>query len=113
MPFEVDMVFETGALSAALSISGERFTTELASRVTRFDERFEERFGLREKVCVCSGLLVYGLCKTILYILSVVTFDLCQCGIHYSLFNIPYNSCQRTSFMFKFILVYHHYIHED
>ena len=72
MPFEVDMVFETGALSAALSISGERFTAELASRVTRFDDRFEERFGLREKVCesdmfesLYSGLLVYGLCKTI------------------------------------------------
>ena len=50
LPFEVDMVFETGALSAAISISGERFTSELASRVSTFDTRFEQTFALKEKV---------------------------------------------------------------
>ncbi len=50
VPFELDMVFETGALSAGLSVSGERFTSHLADRVNRFDQRFENTFKLMEKV---------------------------------------------------------------
>ena len=44
------MVFEVGMLSAALSIGGERFTSELATRVERFDQRFEQTFQLKAKV---------------------------------------------------------------
>lgn len=50
LPFEIDMVFEVGMFSAALSIGGDRFTTELASRVEQFDKRFEDTFQLKAKV---------------------------------------------------------------
>ncbi len=50
LPFEIDMVFETGMFSAALSISGERFTNALQRRVTAFDDRFENTFQLQAKV---------------------------------------------------------------
>ena len=50
LPFEVDMVFEVGMFSATLSIGGERFTSELANRINRFDQRFEETFQLKAKV---------------------------------------------------------------
>ena len=50
LPFEVDMVFEIGMFSATLSVGGERFTSELASRVERFDRRFEDTFQLKAKV---------------------------------------------------------------
>ena len=56
LPFEMDMVFETGALSAAISISGERFTSELASRVNQFDTRFENTFQLKEKVLLVVSI---------------------------------------------------------
>jgi hypothetical protein len=50
LPLEVDMVFEVGMFSATLSVGGERFTSELANRVNRFDQRFEQTFQLKAKV---------------------------------------------------------------
>lgn len=52
LPFEVDMVFETGMFSAALSISGERLTTALQDKRSQFDQRFEETFDLKAKVSI-------------------------------------------------------------
>ena len=50
------MVFEVGTFSATLSVGGDRFTSELAARVDRFDERFENTFQLKAKVehCILS-----------------------------------------------------------
>jgi len=50
LPFEIDMVFESGMFSAALSISGERLTSALQEKRAQFDERFEETFRLKAKV---------------------------------------------------------------
>ena len=44
------MVFETGMFSAAMSVSGERFTTSMEKHVQQFDERFENTFQLKNKV---------------------------------------------------------------
>ena len=44
------MVFETGMFSAAMSISGERFTSAMERKVQEFDERFEDTFQLGNKV---------------------------------------------------------------
>ena len=56
LPYAVDMVMETGMFSAAISISGDKFTTELESRRNSFDTQFEQTFGLKAKVI---GLTTY------------------------------------------------------
>ena len=56
------MVFETGMFSAALSISGERFSTEMENRVHQFDSRFEDTFTLKEKVGLISLFALSLIC---------------------------------------------------
>lgn len=43
-------MFEAGPFSAAFSISGEKFTSELESKRMKFDQQFEKTFSLESKV---------------------------------------------------------------
>ena len=55
------MVFEVGMFSATLSIGGERFTSEVANRIDRFDQRFEKTFQLNAKVKMyCRLINIFG-----------------------------------------------------
>lgn len=49
LPYVVDMVMETGMFSAAFSISGDKFKSELETRRQQFDAQFEETFELAAK----------------------------------------------------------------
>ena len=42
-------MFEAGPFSAAFSVSGDKFTSELSKRRNDFDAKFEEKFGLEAK----------------------------------------------------------------
>lgn len=57
LPYAVDMVMETGLFSAAFSISGDKFTSELEKRRKNFDDQFEDTFGLDAKVCCSQAFL--------------------------------------------------------
>jgi mannosyl-oligosaccharide glucosidase len=46
---ETDIVFESGIYSAAMSISGDHFTTVLGGKFREFDRKFEEAFHLKHK----------------------------------------------------------------
>ena len=50
VPFSEDVVFEAGPFSAAFSVSGDKFTSELERRRNNFDLKFEEKFGLEARV---------------------------------------------------------------
>ena len=50
IPFELDIVMETGLFSTVMSVSGERLTSALEKREKAFDERFEHTFQLKAKV---------------------------------------------------------------
>ena len=50
VPFELDIVMETGLFSTVMSVSGERLSYALDKRQRTFDQRFESTFKLTEKV---------------------------------------------------------------
>ena len=50
VPFELDVVMETGLFSTVMSVSGERLSYALDKRQRTFDQRFESTFKLTEKV---------------------------------------------------------------
>ena len=50
VPFELDIVMETGLFSTVMSVSGERLNSALERREKNFDLRFENTFHLKEKV---------------------------------------------------------------
>ena len=50
VPFELDIVMETGLFSTVMSVSGERLSSALDKRQKTFDNRFESTFKLTEKV---------------------------------------------------------------
>jgi mannosyl-oligosaccharide glucosidase len=49
IPFELDIVMETGLFSTVMSVSGERLSSALETREKNFDLRFENTFHLKDK----------------------------------------------------------------
>jgi mannosyl-oligosaccharide glucosidase len=49
VPFELDIVMETGLFSTVMSVSGERLSSALEKKEKNFDLRFEDTFHLKEK----------------------------------------------------------------
>ena len=50
IPFELDIVMETGLFGTVMSMSGERLTSALEKRQKNFDLRFYDTFKLKDKV---------------------------------------------------------------
>uniref|UniRef100_H2ZJN7 Mannosyl-oligosaccharide glucosidase n=1 Tax=Ciona savignyi TaxID=51511 RepID=H2ZJN7_CIOSA len=49
LPFELDIVFESGSAQRKVELSRDVYTTQLASWKEKFDQNFEERFPLKNK----------------------------------------------------------------